>query len=112
MKTYNNPRGLRLGDRVIAKQVCTVAYAELDRRLFFNGPARPCFVTGVVKKALGKYVAGNQGLSLNGCEPDYDPPYLKVSCYIWLYECRTSITSKPFLVHPNDIGCNLEFAGD
>lgn len=104
MKTYNNPLGLHVGERVIAEQVCTVAYDGFDRRLFFDGAAQTCFVVGAIKKALGKYVADFQGCSIE----DYDPPYLKVSEYIWLYECRTSITSKPFLVHPDDIKCKRE----
>lgn len=56
VKTYNNPLGLHVGECVIAEQVCTVGYDGFDRRLFFDGPARTCFVTGAVKKALGKYV--------------------------------------------------------
>ena len=102
LTTKKNPLGLQIGERVNARQTVTVEYDEEDnkRLLPFDFDAT-CLVTGVVRKALGKYEKASHYRSLDGDE--YEPAYLKVSEYVTLYECKVNITDKPFLVHPDDI---------
>ena len=101
--------GVRLGEYVRVARVCEVAYDDKgERRLFFTPETRdkgfPAAVTGCMKKALGKYVEGRPYPYHGSYDfDDPEPARLKVSKYVWLYECRKLIHTKPFLVHPDDI---------
>lgn len=101
--TARNPLGLEIGEWIKTFRTCTVAYDEDgNRKLFYEEVQGVSYqVTGVVTKALGKYVEGRRGYA--ALEADYDPPYLKVSHYVRLYECRKQINAKPVLIHPDDI---------
>lgn len=104
LSTASNPLGLQLGERVRTIARATVEYQGTDtpKKVLIREVRedRPC-VTGVVKKALGTY---HRGCDYNGLwGEDYVPPYLEVSSYVRLYECRVSLEDKPFLVHPDDI---------
>lgn len=107
-----NPLNLKIGDVVIAKQSSFVDYDENGNRVVFKSNRLDkaiagkmpmlypyCFVTGIKRKALGKYIQGSPG----GFGDDYEPPELIVSSYVLFYECRERIDSKPFLVHPDDL---------
>lgn len=107
MSTHDNPLGLRIGEVVTAKRTCTVDYDGDNRRLWFDDYDHYVIISGSVKRALGKYVnrvgmspRGHSSLDL-GCLRDEG--YLKVSKYVRLYECRTTMSAKPMLVHPDDI---------
>jgi hypothetical protein len=104
---YNNPQGLLVGQRVKYHRVCTLGYympfdsAGPHQRVLNYGPFQSGYaqVIGCVKRGLGKYVPAHR----NGSGDDYEPAYLKVSKYVWLYELRKDIAGKTFLVHPDDI---------
>jgi len=94
-KTYFNPLGLCIGDTITAKRICTIAYQGTNKRLFYCDRVGYLIVVGVAKRALGKYICNIS---------DYmAPPYLKVSKYIWLYQCKTTINGPIILVHPDDV---------
>jgi len=100
-----NPLNLRVGAAILAKRQCVVEYDEHnEKKVHYYGEPTHCCVTGVVKRALGKYVKGCGYYSYCGDDtPVMEPARLDVSRYIWLYECRVDIDTKPFLVHPDDI---------
>lgn len=106
LSTHDNPLGLRIGEVVRVKRVCHVDYDGTfkengaEKKLWFDDFGRSAIIIGTVKRALGKYVAGGGG---SYDWDDYVPAYLKVSKYVRLYECRTTISGKTFLVHPDDI---------
>jgi hypothetical protein len=96
----------QIGTKVDILAKAYVNYNEQQKRVLYRDIVPPitCQVCGVVRKALGKYHRGGKENKFQF--DDYpDPPYLKVSTYIFLYECRTKLNSKPFLVHPDDIRC-------
>jgi hypothetical protein len=102
ISTSGNPLGLRIGEAVEVRQGCTIAYDGDQKRFFFEDFNRTAIVIGSVKRAIGTYVPGSVSYSLDG-SPDECPSYLKVSKYVRLYECRTAIGGRSFLVRPDDI---------
>lgn len=111
---HDNPLGLRIGEVVKVRRTCRVEYEGAfqengaEKKLWFDDFNGALIVAGSVKRALGKYVAGSSG---HGEWDDFVPAYLKVSKYVWLYECKKTMSGKPFLVHPDDITrCNREKA--
>jgi len=102
-KTYN-PLSLKLGQLVTIKSYSKVDYDKSGNKILHKIPSKPKLVviTGVVKKALGKY---NKGYTtyFNGDAEDYEQASLSVSKYIWLYETREQINSPARLVHSEDI---------
>ncbi len=97
---YNNPLGLEIGEFVTITAISTVEYdvkgnKDVHSRLL-NKTTR---IVGCVKKAIGKRIEDN----CFGSSEDYAPPYLAVSKYIWLYECKNAIHEKSFLVLPENI---------
>jgi len=101
LSTSDNPLGLRIGEVVRVRRVCTIAYDGDQKRLFFDDFKRAAIITGSVKRALGTYIPGRTYHLIDA--PDADPPRLKVSQYVRLYECRTTMNGRSFLVHPDDI---------
>jgi len=101
ISTSDNPLGLRIGEVVRVRQVCTIAYDGDQKRFFFEDFGRAAVVVSSVKRALGTYVPGFAYSALDTL--DYDLPRLKVSRYVRLYECRTTMGSRSFLVRPDDI---------
>ncbi len=99
--TSDNPLGLHIGEVVKVKRVCTVAYDENKKRLFFDDFKREAIIIGSVKRALGAYVPGHLYHLIDAA--DVESARLKVTKYVRLYECRTAISGKPLLVHPDDI---------
>jgi hypothetical protein len=99
--TSDNPLGLRIGEVVAIKRVCTVAYDGNKKRLFFDDFKRNAIIIGSTKRALGTYVPGHSYYLIDA--EDVESARLKVTKYVRLYECRTAISSKPLLVHPDDI---------
>lgn len=100
LSASDNPLGLHIGEVITVRRVCTIAYDENEKRLFFEDYYRAVIIIGSVKRALGTYVSGRTyGLIAQ----DADPPRLKVTKYVRLYECRTAFSGKPFLIHPDDI---------
>ena len=99
--TSDNPLGLRIGEIVAVKRVCTVAYDGNEKRLFFDDFRRKTTITGSTKRALGTYVPGHSFHLIDAM--DVESARLKVTKYVRLYECRTAISDKPLLVHPDDI---------
>lgn len=97
----DNPLGLHIGEVITVRRVCTVAYDENEKRLFFEDYCRTVIIIGSVKRALGIYVPGQTYHLIDAS--DADSPRLKVTKYVRLYECRTTFSGKPFLVHPDDI---------
>lgn len=83
-----------VGQAVIVTHETVLAY-EGNVRKHVRIPVKEpnAIITGMVKRALGKYVRGGYD----------DQAYLKVDKYVWLYECRRSLTGKSFLVDPSDI---------
>lgn len=104
-KPYN-PLSLKLGQVVTIKSYSKVDYDEHGNKIVHKISTKPKLVviTGVVKKALGKYNNGHYG-HFNGTEleADYEQASLTVSKYIWLYETRCQINSPARLVSPEDI---------
>ena len=85
LTSKTNPCGLKLGEMVTVKRICSVIYDyDNNRKLVFEKFQKSGVVIGCVKKALGKYVKGNQNIySLDG---EYEPPRLDVSEYVRLYQ--------------------------
>ena len=102
-----NPLGLKLGERVLVRRTCTVEYTdERKKELVFLDQQRPMLVVGIRRKAIGTYPSGH----LIRFDSEYCGPYLRVDKWLWLYECRKTMRSRPVLVHPDDI--DLEFNKD
>jgi len=98
-----NPLGLHIGQPIKAKRTCTVAYdVHGDKKLWFEDRARHGYIIGAIKRALGKYIKGHTR-PITASYGRYEPARLKVSEYVRLYECRSRIDGKTFLVHPDDI---------
>lgn len=98
----NNPLNLSIGDKVISTAKSVVSYDHeglKGHERYSVGVHRPCFVVGIKRRALGKYIKGR------GAWDDYEQASMKVSKYILFYECRERINSPIFLVHPDDILC-------
>lgn len=105
METKYNPKGLKIGDKVRVCRTCTVEYDEVGNKNLMFSEYEPfdCYVVGSVKKALGTYVKGDCLANFLEAVGYTNPPYLKVSKYVWLYECRLFLTGKAFYVYPGDI---------
>ena len=103
-----NPLGLSLGERIKYTRQCHLEYNEHNfKELVFDEPCeRYTTVIGSVKKAIGKYIPGRHYLDLDG--GDYDPPRMEPFKYYRLYECRDTLTDKPFFVLPEDILTSLD----
>lgn len=103
LPTYNNPLGLMIGDMVKVEAIAEFVYngdqKEVSRRK--QEPPIIAWVIGTKKKASeGRYYKGSQPVySLDS----YEPASLSVSRYVWVYECRTAMHHKSFLVMPEDI---------
>jgi hypothetical protein len=92
---------LSLGDEVQVRRTCTVEYdAKGVKKLEFEEVNLHAFLIGRVKRALGTIIPGFRG-SLSSEE--WEPARLKVSRYVWLYECRETLDGKPFLVDGKDL---------
>lgn len=105
VSTKINPLGLRIGELVKVARIAFIGYNEHGvKELTFSEEIHiTCTVVGVVKRALGKYVKGRHYHNLGLDPPDYEQPSLKVSKYVRLYQCKTRLEEKPFLVHPDDV---------
>jgi hypothetical protein len=91
---------LSLGDEVQVRRICTVEYDEKGvKKLEFEEVNLHATLIGRVKRALGTYVHGCRGLAGG----EWESGSLKVSEYVWLCECRVTLTGKPFLVHGKDL---------
>lgn len=97
--THDNPHGLRIGEVVRVRRICTVSYLYDVRQMFFDDFGRSAIVIGSTRKALGTYQQGRRF----GDPPDWEPARLKVANYVRLYVCRTKFSGPEFLVHPDDI---------
>jgi len=102
LSTNDNPLGLRIGEVVRVRRVCTIAYDGDQKRFFFEDFKRAAIIIGSVKRALGTYIPGRI-YHLIDSPGDDESGRLKVSKYIRLYECRTTMGGRSFLVHPDDI---------
>lgn len=99
ISTSDNPLGLRIGEVVRVRQVCTIDYDGDQKRFFFEDFNQSANVIGSVKRAIGTCLPGRT----EWLHDDNDPPRLKVSKYVWLHECRTAMGGRSFLVRPDDI---------
>jgi hypothetical protein len=102
ISTTGNPLGLQIGEVITVRRTCIVEYIENEKQLIFTDFQQSARVIGCIKRALGTYVPGGSTYSL-GYEPDFDPPYLRVSKYVWLYQIRIAMHGAILLVHPDDI---------
>jgi len=101
--TKTNPLGLRLGERVRVARIAFIGYTEHgEKTLTYSEEMHfSCIIIGVVKRALGNYVGHKHFMDMDG---GYDePPRLDVTKYVRLYECKTRLEEKSFLVDPDDI---------
>lgn len=96
MTSKTNPLGLSIGECVTIRAITTVGYVD-HKKIMMRCPRRQtCYIVGVVKRALGKYVPAGRGVEAeNDC-----PAYLSVSKYVRLYECKKGIEEKSFLSSP------------
>lgn len=103
-KPYN-PLSLNLGQLVTIKQYSKVEYDESGNKIVQKIASKPklVIITGVVKRALGKYNKGYSSSSSLYESGDYEQASLSVSKYVWLYETREQINSPARLVSPEDI---------
>lgn len=102
--SYDNPLGLRLGEEIKYLRSCYVDYDSKGiRKVGFRssrgGEHYFATVVGCVRRAEGRYIPGWNSFG----DDATDGPTLKVSNYVRLYECKRTITDKPFMVHPDDI---------
>ena len=98
--SYDNPLGLRLGERVNIKRYCSVEY-DVDGKKdikYSHLLNLSVVVTGSIKKALGQYEPADR-LFLYASKQ----PRLRVSNYIRLYEVKEKLNSRAMLAHPDDI---------
>ena len=104
ISTYDNPLGLKLGERIQARRTCVVDYEGNNRKIIcsrdFESPVS-MVVVGSVKKATGVRIEGSFSDGIDG--DDYVPPYLATDKYHWLYECRQTMSQKSVLVRPDDV---------
>lgn len=102
-RSSDNPLGLKLGERIKYIRQCRLEYNEHGfKALVFDEPCeRSAVVIGCVKKAIGKYIPGYHYSSFD--DGGYEPPRMKVTRYYKLYECRDTLTAKPFFVLPDEI---------
>lgn len=106
-KPVTNPLDLTIGDKVLILAVSDVDYDEHGNRIVFKDDLpepKEMMVVGVKRKGLGQYLKGSPG-GYSGVDDLNDPmaPELKVSKYVWFYECREKLTSKTVLVDAKDI---------
>lgn len=93
---------IKLGDWVKCKRSCDFVYQKNGyKTLVFYGLNSYACVIGVKKKATGKYVDSKAFFNFDG--GGYEPAYLKVDKYHWVYECRSALKGVSFYVMPEDI---------
>lgn len=109
MSSKCNPLGLNIGDKVTLHGTRLFEYDnDRNRDSVFHKFSKPreFFIVGVCKKACGKYQFGSQrgSLAFDSYNENYEPPFLVVSHYVRVYECKESmIDRRVYLAEPGDI---------
>lgn len=118
---YNNPLGLKLGEKVNVKSVAHFDYETtksasgretISRKVFKQDQLDPSTkqpisrigtVVGVKKKASeGTYDSGGWSGGWDG-PSEYDPPTFTAKKYVWVYEVKFCLEGKISLVLPEDV---------
>jgi hypothetical protein len=98
-----NPLDLKIGDQIVFNKITTFEYVESKKKEAIKRLVRTesvlteAYICGIVKRGEGVWHQGFR--SLEG----YESATFTTTKYFWLYECRTSLLSKPILIFPNDI---------
>lgn len=95
-------KNLTIGDRVIVRAVSALGYAnERDRVVFTQQAEKPfdAVIVGLAVKYLGTY-RGSHWPDHSG---EHDPPHLKVTGSVTLWEVRNGMVNKPLLVRDEDL---------
>lgn len=93
---------LNIGNMVIVSAIAHCDYDDKDNRVVYRTMTRPFLacVTGLVRRYTGKYHQGTQGGMWGD---DYEPPTLKPTGSVLLWELRIGMTNKPVYAMDDDV---------
>jgi hypothetical protein len=108
-RAFMNPLGLKIGQEISVRAYSTLEYDDKGNRRVvkhdttanINGKLATMAVTVCccVVRCTGKVIQGSSGFDYDGGSQTE----FKTEKRIAFYECRDTIDSKPFLIHPEDI---------
>ena len=98
-----NPLNLSIGDKVIVSQHVEFYYNLNNVKELHKIAKYPSeyIITGVTRKAVGKYHPGGYCMDLDGGY--HEPATFTASEYYTVYECKKDIGDKPIYVLPEDM---------
>lgn len=92
---------LTIGDAVEVKATASLEYSEDNKRYVCRTVRSPFigYIVGQQTKQLGEYIRGSR----IGWGEDYDPPTLRVTGTVTLWQVKTGMTNKILLVQDEDL---------